>query len=133
MDEIRALQDQIAALKSLLGQMRCDGLGGRFGEGVAANEKRAFEENNAHWEEWKKEALRLQGELTELKAREPEAGERHEDLTSRITQVKFQADNMRDIILRQKSIKGFWYPPTPGFVARQAEMRELEARLQMLQ
>jgi len=131
-DEIRSLEEKIAEMRPLLEQMQREGLGGRFGDGIPANEKRAFEENSAHLEQWQNETLHLQGQLTELKAREPQAIEKIEDLANRIKQVKFQADNMRDIILRQRSIKGFWFPPTPGFLARQAELRELEARLQML-
>ena len=42
------------------------------------------------------------------------------------------AANLRDIIARQKSIAGFWFAPSKGFAAKQAEVRQLEARVAML-
>ena len=37
--------------------------------------------------------------------------------------------NLRDIMLRQQSIKGFYFPPKPGYQKAAAEVRALEARL----
>ena len=47
-------------------------------------------------------------------------------------QAEAESANLRDIVLRQKSIRGFWVAPKASFVKKQAELRDLEARVAML-
>ena len=41
-------------------------------------------------------------------------------------------NNMKMILLRQESIKGFVFLPSKGYVRKQAEVHDLRARLAML-
>ena len=53
-------------------------------------------------------------------------------LEQKLERAEAESRNLRDIILRQKSIKGFWIAPKAGYLKKLAEVRELEARLGML-
>ena len=43
-----------------------------------------------------------------------------------------EAANYRDIVMRQKTIKGFFIAPKATYVAKEAEVRALEAQLAQL-
>jgi hypothetical protein len=53
-------------------------------------------------------------------------------LEDRIKQLEFEEGNMKMIILRQQSIKGFVHQPTKSYLRKKAEIKELEGGLSML-
>jgi len=61
------------------------------------------------------------------------AGEREERaLRAKAEAATAESDNLRDIMMRQKSIKGFWIAPKASYTKKLAEVRELETRAAML-
>ena len=53
-------------------------------------------------------------------------------MEARVQGALKEADNYRGILLRQQSIKGFWREPSRGFLAKEAEVRQLQAQLATL-
>ena len=45
---------------------------------------------------------------------------------------QLEEQNYHDIVLRQKMIRGFWIEKTPQYVKKEAELQNLEARVQLL-
>jgi len=41
--------------------------------------------------------------------------------------LKYEPSSAAGIVMRQKSIRGLWIEEKPSFVAKKAELRELEA------
>ena len=50
---------------------------------------------------------------------------------ARAENAEAESSNLRDIVLRQKSIKGFWIAPKGSYLKKVAEIKELEARARM--
>lgn len=55
-----------------------------------------------------------------------------ETIQKQVHDLEFQVENIRMIILRQKSIKGFYKEPSSAFTAKQAEVKALQAQLQLV-
>ena len=53
-------------------------------------------------------------------------------LEARVHAAAAEAANYRDIVMRQKTIKGFFIAPKATYVAKEAEVRALEAQLAQL-
>ncbi len=51
---------------------------------------------------------------------------------SRVAAAVAEAENYRGILMRQKSIKGFWLEATPSYVQKVQQAKGLEARLAMV-
>ena len=51
---------------------------------------------------------------------------------ARVQAAESEVENYKMILLRQKSIKGFYQPPKEGYKAREREVRQIEAQLAML-
>ena len=53
-------------------------------------------------------------------------------LEARVHAAAAEAANYRDIVMRRKTIKGFFIAPKATYVAKEAEVRALEAQLAQL-
>ena len=120
----------LAAVSGELEAMLAKGQGGRFGGSATPSEMRTFNANVARLERERRAAERLRTELTEARAGAP--GAPADRLTAQLAEAEAEAANLRDIVLRQKSIKGFWIEPTPGYKAKEAQFNELVSRGQLL-
>ena len=73
------------------------------------------------------EALQLRAALTEARADNGGSSSRLASLRARADAAAAESANLCDIILRQKSIRGFWIAPKASYTKKLAEVRELEA------
>lgn len=131
--ETQLLKIQIKELKEELALLERNGRGAHFGSTVPITEQRSFNENRFKYEKLYNESCAIQTEIAELLSKGMEKkGSRHLALIAKYEQTKFNADNIRDIIERQKTIPDFWYAPTPWFNKKSSELKELETRLGQL-
>jgi hypothetical protein len=129
--EARGAVSSLEAARAALARLEAEGHGERFGEAADGTSVASFQENARRKALYDTEALEAKGELTEAVA--SGAGGRVEKaLRTRIAAAEAESDNLRDILLRQKSIKGFWIAPKASYTKKLAEVRELEARVAML-
>ena len=130
--EAGALEALRAARHELAG-MDAAGLGPRFDEGACASEVRSYLSNVEQLERMKAGCLRAREQLVEAKAQAEGGGGRSvARLGAQVEKLDFQASNMRDIVLRQKSIKGFVRDAGRGYQNLQGEIRRLEAQVTLL-
>ena len=125
------MRAQVAAARAALAALEAAGHGERFGANAAPSEVRAFRENTHRFEAEEAAARVARSRLAELKAVGASAAE-IAAVRSRAEAHALEAANYRDILLRQKSIKDFYYPPKAGYTAKAAAIRELEAELMLL-
>ena len=71
-----------------------------------------------------------QQELIEARARG--SSDSCDSISRRVKDLKFQLENNRMIVLRQKNIKNFYQEPKGAWKSKKAEIQELEAQMQML-
>ena len=128
-----------------LGQARRDlaalerkGLGPRFAAGSNASEMKSFLRNQALSESLKVKLTEARQDLSEVRGRgEGKSSGRGgrgglaESMADKVKELEFQVENIRMILLRQKSIKGFYKEPSSSFTAKQAEIRALEASMKL--
>eukprot|EP01046_Picozoa_sp_COSAG06_P038106 COSAG06_NODE_4369_length_4326_cov_202.067660_2_plen_131_part_00 len=129
-------------MRAQMAEMERQGLGGRFGQGVAPSEARSFEQNRARLALEERKIHDSRSELSELKARQGGAGGRkgggsaaaaaQRAVEGKVAAAVAEAENYRMILLRQQSIKGFWIEPTPSYVQKAQQVKALEARLEMV-
>ena len=53
-------------------------------------------------------------------------------LTVRVSDLSFQVENIRMILLRQKSIKGFYREPSKVYLAKEREIKMLEGEARLM-
>ena len=126
-DAVRLLEHVRAAAARL----HAEGHGERFGNAEGPSAIQSFKDNVRRKAEEDVKALEARSCLVELKAGGGDAGAMAA-LQSRAEAAEAESANLRDIILRQKSIKDFWIAPKESYVKKLAEVRELEARVAML-
>jgi hypothetical protein len=106
--------------------LRAAGKGGRFGANAGAAEKKMYSDNVARLGTVKKRVTRLKGLIAEARASSSDGvAALCRDLEAAVT----SHDNLRDVILRQQSIKGMWVKPSATFVRLQSEESELVSRV----
>lgn len=146
--EVAATRARLLAARRALSQLEADGHGERFSEQADAASVAHFKENVRRKAAFDAEALQARAELVELRAlagghasggsgagasgdrdEGVRAGGRVASLLSRAERAEAESRNLRDIVLRQKSIRGFWIAPKAAFLKKAAEVRELEAAL----
>ena len=122
---------RLAAARAALRQLEVDGMGERFGPAATDSAVRSFHENCARVDDEEASCRRAKAALAEAKA----AGaptEALRALEARVHAAAAEAANYRDIVMRQKTIKGFFIAPKATYVAKEAEVRALEAQLAQL-
>ncbi len=126
--EAALVAGQLAAARSELARLEAEGHGARFGDDADAPSIAQFKENVRRKAAYDDEALEVRARLAEAQA----SGGEVAGLSTRAERAEAESANLRDILLRQKSIKGFFIPPKASYAKMQAEIRELEARLGMV-
>ena len=115
---------ELRSLRQDLAEMEAAGLGGTFGDDFPESEKKTFLENRSAMEDFKREHADLKAALAEAKATGSSgdiAG-----LKDKVERKWNQFTNVRDILARQKTIKGFWTEPVTAYTRTVARARELE-------
>eukprot|EP00658_Telonema_sp_P-2_P085561 TRINITY_DN9783_c0_g1_i2.p1 TRINITY_DN9783_c0_g1~~TRINITY_DN9783_c0_g1_i2.p1 ORF type:complete len:425 (+),score=73.82 TRINITY_DN9783_c0_g1_i2:137-1411(+) len=128
--ELRRLQGERERLRQVLDKMKQDGFGGRFGSTGCASERRAFTDNQrkmAFEESVFMESRSLLAEAMGSGASESELWA----LQARADTARFNAENLRMILLRQRSIEGFWIPPKNAYGKRLGQLKALEEQLKL--
>ena len=132
-EEEAFMKESLLVAQAELLDLKARGLGGRFGAGAVSSERKAFENNVERLGKAEAKVARVKEDLLEVNARNGGSSSSARDTRSRaLKEAQFEASNLRDIVLRQKSIKNFWIEPTPGYVKKAAEAREIEAKLSLL-
>ena len=122
------VQERLQAAKAALEVLEDRGLGPRFAPDANSSEVRSFQRNLAFHQS-------LQGQLSAARQALVEArgaGGSGMTLQKQVGELEFQVENIKMIILRQKSIKGFYKKPTSSFTAKQAEINALQAQKQLV-
>jgi hypothetical protein len=125
-----------------LNQLEQRGMGETFGTDSAPSEIASYKANCAKLEELKVSLVSAQKENFEANAKAKRMGgkesrgsrkidQRAKDLAETVNTLKKDVKNIGDIILRQKSIKGFVRAPNQLYVRKMAEVRELEQLLSL--
>ena len=126
--EARSVQMLLFEARAELARLEADGHGERFGESADKPAVAQFKENVRRKAGYDAEAVEARSMLAEAKAGGG-GGERAAAWRARAERAEAESDNLRDIVLRQKSIKGLWTAPKASYLKKAAEVRELEARL----
>merc|ERR1719329_1294750 len=104
-----------------------------FGPQAMPNEVRSFQENARRLASEEANMRQAKAELAELKASGSASPDAIAAAAARALAASSEAENYRMILLRQKSIKGFYIPAKPGYVMKCAEVRALEEQLAQLE
>ena len=131
-EERHAAVQRLEAARAELARLEAEGFGERFGDAADTTTVAGFRDNVRRKGEKDGEALRARARLAEVVARGGEGSAEATALRGRAEAAEAESANLRDIVLRQKSIKGFWIAPKAGYVKKEAEVRELEERVAML-
>jgi hypothetical protein len=126
-----SLARRLSQLEAKLAQLKQAGQGGRFGADVPASEQRSFLENMRRHDEEVATASAVKQQVAEAKAARADPGAVRA-LQERADRASAEAANLRDILLRQKSIKGFFFAPSPQHAQLEAERKQVAAELGML-
>ena len=129
--EAAALRSRLGAARADLARLEAEGHGEHFGDGAEKTEVAGFKENARRKAAYDAEALVFRSRLTEVKGGGGGTAADAAALRARAERAEAESANLRDILMRQRTIKGFYIPPKPGYEKRLAEVRELEARLGM--
>eukprot|EP00994_Dinema_validum_P009355 NODE_919_length_1235_cov_72.346543_g687_i0.p1 GENE.NODE_919_length_1235_cov_72.346543_g687_i0~~NODE_919_length_1235_cov_72.346543_g687_i0.p1 ORF type:complete len:255 (-),score=40.90 NODE_919_length_1235_cov_72.346543_g687_i0:271-1035(-) len=130
--ELAMAQQALETTRRALAQMETAGMGERFASDAVPSEIRQFQDNTKRLAAEEAKARAAREALAEAKAKDEGGSTDIERLQQQAAVAEKEAHNLRDILLRQKSIKGFWIPPKPGYLAKLAEFKHLEGQLQML-
>jgi len=136
-DEAGALKLRLEVARAELAALAARGCGERFGEGSDAPSVAQFRENVRRKAEYDALALQARSQLTEAAVEAAHGGEaaasQMESLRLRAEGAAAESANLHDILLRQRSIRGFYIAPKASYVHKEAEIRELVARIRMVE
>ncbi|KAI8892318.1 P-loop containing nucleoside triphosphate hydrolase protein [Globomyces pollinis-pini] len=122
--QVTELQSQISALKVKLQDMENNGQSGGFDSNANITDRRIFQDNVEKLERLKIELQRLREAYLENKS--------DSICKKKLALCQAEVDNYRDIVTRQKSIKGFWNTPSICYTQAQNELSALEGKLKSL-
>lgn len=132
--ELRNSEADLTALfqqmHARLQELKVQGHGGHFGPNATPTDKALYTENINKRKAMQDDLKRLKGMYAEAKAARSQDDR---TLENQIAVLKNQEENLRDVILRQESIKGMWVKPTKSYLVLNAELRALKSRIEMSQ
>ena len=126
-----SLRDELAKKREQLRHLEAAGKGGAFGSGAVESEKVTFLATVQLQRELKERVDRLKVTVAEAKSGSASA-DRIRGLQREQTAITSRHNNIRDIVLRQKTIPNFWVAPSSIHRAIEAEVALLEANLKTL-
>ena len=116
------IEEAIHNIKLTLESMKDRGLGPKFSRTANSSEMKSFLDN-LQKEKMYKRKLGI--------ARQQNLENPSEMNRQAIQDLQFQVENMKMIILRQKSIKGFYIEPSTAYVNKEAELQVLLSELKL--
>lgn len=123
------VEDELAFRRRELEMMeRAGEHGGLIVSDTNAAERLLLQENLKKLRVMERDLKKTTAALTEAKG----AGKPVAALESKLKQIRNAIGNHGDVVARQKSIKTLWAEPSKNYKAKDAEVRELEAKLRML-
>ena len=116
-----------------LQQMKDKKMCGHFGANSTQTEINSITENIRRLQLYEKQAWILQIQKTELEGMgNCQNDQVLKDIVDKMHASRLEASNLRDIIARQKTIKGLWIEATPAYKKKEAEVLALETKLRQL-
>ena len=109
--ERASVEASLATVRAELIGLEAEGKGGRFGDGVVACVARSFEANRAKLAAEEK-VTASRSELAEVRSRGHYNPDAIRALEALVARAVAEVENCRNILLRQKSIKGIWIATT---------------------
>lgn len=128
--EAAKISAQLATIRARLAVLKDQGKGGEFGPSSSSVAKLLYVSNTSKLEELTKQSRDMKQRMMELKTQGKVDEQAKLQKAMRTTEE--QRVNLRDIVMRQETIKGFWIPPSPGYRQLQASAQALEDRLHEL-
>ena len=110
--EARSAEMLLSAARDELARLELDGHGEKFGDAEGPSAIAQFKDNVRRKAAMDREALEARSMLAELRSNDPSKASA---LRTRAENAEAESRNLRDIILRQKSIKGFWIAPKAAY------------------
>mmetsp|Transcript_31132 Transcript_31132/g.79931 ORF Transcript_31132/g.79931 Transcript_31132/m.79931 type:complete len:332 (+) Transcript_31132:74-1069(+) len=127
------IEAELRMLRTKMAELEAAGHAGGIGPDVVPSHAKSLLDNMKRHQEYEMEALAARAQLAEAAGRGDGPGSAaHSAILRRTEAARAQADNLRDIILRQKSIKGLWVEPSAAYKQTAAQVRHLEGLLQTL-
>ena len=130
--EVKAINLQLSKARPALAEMEANGYAEKFGKAAEPTAIKTFNENTRH-------LLALEAAIREEKAAMAELGARGEGRSAQaaetalsLREASAEWADLSELIVRQKSIPGFYIPARAVYTIKLAEIRALEGRLQQL-
>lgn len=119
------VRDALAAAVAELAKLKAEGKAGGFLEGAPKTEVASLTDNMRKLDRQDRDIRALTARIAEGRGR----GADVEDLKRKLAVVVAQAQVVRGIVERQRTIEYLWSEPHPAYARKAAEVRELESRL----
>ena len=113
--------------KKALGEMERNGEGERFVEGSNPSEIKSFLENKEKLSRVEEQIAPIRIRYAESKG--PTSRESPQDVKRILDGLLFERDNLRDIILRQRSIKNFVVPEKKRYTVMRMKVKQLQQQI----
>ena len=128
---LRTLRGAIEVLSMELEQLTTAGQGGTYAPGAVKSEITTHSDNVRIWDGMKRDLSEAKAKLAEAKGAKLKE-DAIKNLESKVAKMSFSSDNLRDIILRQQSIRGFYTAPSTFFKSKKAELKQLKQELEFM-
>ena len=131
--EMEMLERQLKNARFQLQEMKEKGLCAHFGPNSSQTEINSITENIRRLKVYEKKSWDLQVQKTELEGAHIQPNDPAlQDTIAKLLDANKEMSNIRDIIARQKSIKGLWIDATPAYERKEALVAALETNLRQL-
>lgn len=127
--QVGELRREVAAGEARLRQLAAEGQAAHISDEATGTERLTLQTNLDRLDGLRAELVGARDALTEARG----AGGATAALEARFAWLQSQWANMRDIVLRQKTIRGLWIPATPVFEQAAAQVRDLRNKLRLLE
>ena len=122
-DEARKLRRQIASLRAEVRDMKAKGMEGGINEGAPTSEAKSLVANIKRYDKAKRLVVKLRTEIVESGG----GGK-----SKALLEAEDYEAIIRDIVMRQKTIKYLWTDPKPKYITAVGELAALEERLRVV-
>ena len=127
-DEVRKLRNQIASLRGEVEDMKAKGMAGGINAGAPSSEAKSLLANIDRYNKAKKLVLKLRTEMVESGG----GGKAARGKSKALLEAEEYEAVIRDIVMRQKTIKYLWTDPKPKYLTAVGELAALEQRLAVI-
>ena len=130
--ETADLHETIRREKCTLERMRKNGEGLTFAQGSSKSECESYKSNLRKTAVAEGRLLESKKKLLEIKSSRNSNKEELDALEAKVKSIETDASNLKSILMRQESIKGFVKKPTMRYKKLETRLTELESKMAML-